>query len=267
LAIPTVALLNGSAFGGGCELAIACDFRIAASDVTLAALPADGDLNPYSAIDPTDFAIDKLTAARGPERHVYPLQQSWPDEQDVPTPGTPQAAAAGVQKNERGGGGSTVPPDTTAGAVSATAFELLVPIVKSEDEQRIAYGVVLAPGQLDSQGDVVDETEIERAAHRFLDLYREYDVEHDGGQFQDAHVVESYVAPVDMVLEDARGRQVPVRKGSWLMATQFDETDIGRELWTRVKKGQEMPDDPEAITGYSIEGSALRRAIAEEVLS
>jgi enoyl-CoA hydratase/carnithine racemase len=37
---PVIAMLNGFAFGGACDLAIACDFRIAADDIQMGMVPA-----------------------------------------------------------------------------------------------------------------------------------------------------------------------------------------------------------------------------------
>lgn len=37
---PTIAMMNGYAFGGGCDLAISCDIRIAVEDVRLGMVPA-----------------------------------------------------------------------------------------------------------------------------------------------------------------------------------------------------------------------------------
>ena len=35
LSIPTLCVINGNVFGGGCELAISCDFRLASKDITM----------------------------------------------------------------------------------------------------------------------------------------------------------------------------------------------------------------------------------------
>ncbi len=37
---PVIAMINGSAFGGACDMAVSCDFRICADDIQMAMVPA-----------------------------------------------------------------------------------------------------------------------------------------------------------------------------------------------------------------------------------
>lgn len=65
LPVPVVAALNGHAFGGGCEVAVACDFRLAADDVKLAFNQVD------LAIMPAWGGIERLQAVVGRGRALY----------------------------------------------------------------------------------------------------------------------------------------------------------------------------------------------------
>jgi len=80
LEVPTIAALNGLAYGGGCELAISCDFRIMAADTTIGvpeikigALPGAGGTARLSKMLPPAIAkqmiyfgdpLDSATALR-----------------------------------------------------------------------------------------------------------------------------------------------------------------------------------------------------------
>ncbi len=77
LPVPVVAALNGHAFGGGCEVAIACDFRLAADDVKLAFNQVD------LAIMPAWGGIERLQAVVGRGRALYLLTTGLPI--DAPT--------------------------------------------------------------------------------------------------------------------------------------------------------------------------------------
>jgi enoyl-CoA hydratase len=77
LPVPVVAALNGHAFGGGCEVAIACDFRLAADDVKLAFNQVD------LGIMPAWGGIERLQAVVGRGRALYLLTTGLPI--DVPT--------------------------------------------------------------------------------------------------------------------------------------------------------------------------------------
>ena len=77
LPVPVVAALNGHAFGGGCEMAIACDFRLAADDVKLAFNQVD------LGIMPAWGGIERLQAVIGRGRALYLLTTGLPI--DAPT--------------------------------------------------------------------------------------------------------------------------------------------------------------------------------------
>jgi len=65
--LPVICALNGDAYGGGAEVAMACDFRIAAADIKLA-------FNQVSlAIMPAWGGIERLTLSIGRSRATYLL--------------------------------------------------------------------------------------------------------------------------------------------------------------------------------------------------
>ncbi len=71
LSIPVIAALNGDAFGGGAELAVACDFRVAAAharigftQVTLGLMPAWGASERLAALVGRGRAINMLVTGR-----------------------------------------------------------------------------------------------------------------------------------------------------------------------------------------------------------
>jgi enoyl-CoA hydratase len=77
LPVPVVAALNGHAFGGGCEVAIACDFRVACDDVKLAFNQVD------LGIMPAWGGIERLQSVIGRGRALYLLTTGSPI--DAPT--------------------------------------------------------------------------------------------------------------------------------------------------------------------------------------
>lgn len=121
-----------------------------------------------------------------------------------------------------------------------------VPIWKADgtgtgEDPMIVYGVVLQPGVVDSQGDVVSAAEIEKAAHRFLIESRKHDLQHDGQASDGVVPVESYVAPAEL---EVAGRRV--LKGSWVMGVAIYPDEIKKAV------------REDRYTGFSIGGSGVR---------
>lgn len=113
------------------------------------------------------------------------------------------------------------------------------PVEKANEELRLVTGIVLEPEVTDGQGDIYDEEEIRKAAHKFMADYlgQGNGVMHKSYGSAALRIVESYIAPVDFQLEGGE-----VKKGTWMMSTIVkDDT-----LWAAIKKGE--------ITGYSIRG-------------
>lgn len=112
--------------------------------------------------------------------------------------------------------------------------------IRKAADKRIVYGVVYEPDVVDSQDEWTDAEEIEKAAHRFVEKFREFNIEHHG-KLVKVVLVESFCAPNDMTIGAQR-----VTQGTWVIGTRVDDD----ELWADVKAGK--------ITGFSLQGTAVR---------
>ena len=116
--------------------------------------------------------------------------------------------------------------------------------IKAVDEKRhIVSGPVLVPAEMDLQGDIAPEEEIEDAAFEYLKSYRALDEMHDHVDAE-AAVVESVVLKTDT---DFYGDGDILAKGTWLMSVE-----VWGETWEAVKSGDR--------NGFSIDGTALAEA-------
>lgn len=143
------------------------------------------------------------------------------------------------------------PEPAQSGAVKkliAKALTDRMRLIKTGEEHYV-LGVVLEPNDgkdgadldPDTQHDIYSQHDIRKAAHRFLPEFSNIGLMHKQIINHDVDIVESYLAPVDFVMDGER-----VRKGAWLLAVIVKNA----ALWKKIKSGE--------ITGYSIGGSALR---------
>lgn len=108
-------------------------------------------------------------------------------------------------------------------------------------EQRLVYGIVYEPDEVDSQGDSASAEEIERAAHSFAKngwLVGQMHME----KAEDVTVVESFIAPVNFSYE---GSSDVIKKGSWVMVSHVENDEIAQKI------------EDEEYTGYSMAGLAV----------
>ncbi|OKP91504.1 terminase [Paenibacillus sp. P3E] len=133
-------------------------------------------------------------------------------------------------------------------AAGKNAIQKQVQIAKIDDDKRIVKGVVYQPDVADAHDDQMDEVEIEKAAHLFMEkqhtynIDKQHDLEADKG-----FVIESFIAPCDMTLGEQQ-----IAKGSWVAAVKVTDDDT----WEAIKKCE--------ITGFSMWGVGKREEIEEE---
>lgn len=109
------------------------------------------------------------------------------------------------------------------------------------DEKHLVSGVVYSPKILDAHDDYADAGAIEEAAHQYMIDSRVIKVMHEGENRSDIAIVESYVAPMDIVFKK---NTEPVPAGSWIITVKVFNDD----LWAKVKSYE--------LTGFSMGGIA-----------
>ena len=133
---------------------------------------------------------------------------------------------------------TTTPADRLV--AKAFADDREIPILKAEEE-RIVYGIVLEPDEVDAQNDTIDAEEIRKACHLFMEEHGTLGLQHKEAINGKVKLLENYIAPVSFKVAGEK-----VKKGTWLMMWRI----VDDELWAAVKT-----DD---ITGFSIGGHAVR---------
>lgn len=110
-------------------------------------------------------------------------------------------------------------------------------IIKQDDMNHYITGVVYEPMVEDAQGNYMTEEAITKAAYWFAKNGDCVDIQHSFEVFENASVVESWVAKSDFVIGDEE-----IKKGTWLMTIEVSDDAV----WESVKKGE--------ITGFSMGG-------------
>ena len=125
--------------------------------------------------------------------------------------------------------------------------DVLEPLFKKEiariekatnEVERKALFVVLAPDEVDAHGDTYSAKEIEKGMQSFNKHCMKANLFHMV-ETQEAEIVQSYTTPVDMYIGDKF-----IKKGTWLQEIYFPETEVGEMLWQAVLN--------EEITGVSV---------------
>lgn len=112
-------------------------------------------------------------------------------------------------------------------------------IQKMDDDQKILYGIVYVPDEVDSQGDFASADDIQKMAYLFMKEARTNNVDRQHNFVPgDGFVAESWLLKEnDSVFPD-------IPSGAWAVAIQIENEDT----WQKIKSGE--------ISGLSMAGTA-----------
>jgi len=137
-------------------------------------------------------------------------------------------------------------------------------VIKSAEEKKIVYGVVLDPYVIDLQSDWIPPAEIEATAHDFIKKSRVIGFEHI--KKADAQIVESWVEPypttddykaaIDGRPHKAFTRQFgddEVHSGTWVAGVQ-----LGEKEWEMHKQGK--------LNAFSVGGFSFKTKVSSQAM-
>lgn len=124
-------------------------------------------------------------------------------------------------------------------------------IVNKNEPQRVAYAAVAVPGEPDSDGEILTPEEIEYAAHKWMENYRNMDIMHTFKNV--ANPVESYILPQEMTVK-AYDQEMTLPQGTWIVGSHITDDDT----WQKVQKGE--------LRGHSLTGVRGQLAAAKSTI-
>ncbi len=129
--------------------------------------------------------------------------------------------------------GDPADPDSTQLRVGV---DFNAPIAKIDDEQRKVYGIVLEPDEVDTQGDTITASEIEKAADGFIAKAGAIGLRHRKIA-KGVTLTDSYVTQGATTLGKTK-----LKKGTWIIGIKIENEAI----WQGVKNGE--------YNGFSVGG-------------
>lgn len=119
------------------------------------------------------------------------------------------------------------------------SFSKLFQIRKLDDDQKIVYGIVYSPDEVDSQGDFASAEDIKKMSYQFMKEAKTNNVDKQHNFIPgEGFIAESWILQEgDPIFPD-------IAKGSWAVAVKIEKEDT----WQKIKNNE--------ITGLSMAGVA-----------